>query len=181
MVESGMSELIISIKEIITPIGQMLAAATDKGVFFLGFAENPDSGFRLKKAAAELGGTFKIDAADAGDLHLLKLDEELKEYFKGHRRQFTIPVVLSGTDFQKKVWETLTRIPYGKTWSYSRQAAEVANPKAVRAVGSANGKNRIVIVIPCHRVITKDNGLGGYSGGLWRKKYLLKREGSRIT
>ncbi len=181
MIEYSMQRQIISTKEIVTPIGQMLAAATEEGVFFLGYAESLTLGFDLKKAAAELEGSFKKGKDDAGERHLLKLDTELKEYFEGNRRQFTVPVILSGTDFQKKAWETLMKIPYGKTWSYSRQAAEIGNPKAVRAVGSANGKNRIVIVIPCHRVIAKRKGLGGYTGGLWRKEYLLKLEEGTIT
>lgn len=167
---------LVSTKEIITPIGQMLAAATPEGVFFLDFAENLTLGFKLKKALTILGCTFRERNQIDTNPHLLKLDTEIKEYFAGKRQTFTVPIVLAGTEFQKKAWKTLLKIPYGVTWSYSYQAACMGSPKSVRSVGTANGKNNIAIIIPCHRVIAKDGSLSGYAGGLWRKEYLLSLE-----
>ena len=102
--------------------------------------------------------------------------EQLIEYFNGHRRQFELPVNQSGTAFQQDVWSLLMSIPYGKTLSYVELARMTGDPKAVRAVANANGKNNIAIVIPCHRVIGSNKDLVGYMGGLWRKKWLLELE-----
>lgn len=107
---------------------------------------------------------------------LLRLEIELSEYFGGIRRDFTLPLAPEGTPFQQHVWEVLRTIPYGETISYAQEAALFGNPKATRAVGSANGRNPIAILIPCHRVIASGGGLGGYSGGLWRKEFLLELE-----
>jgi len=107
---------------------------------------------------------------------LLQLEEELDEYFAKKRRCFTVPLSPSGTDFQKGVWDTLLKIPYATTVSYADEAKMFGNPKAVRAVANANSKNPISIIIPCHRVISSSGALGGYSGGLWRKEFLLSHE-----
>lgn len=101
---------------------------------------------------------------------------QLHEYFLGDRKVFLIKLLLEGTNFQKKVWNQLMKIPYGKTASYKEVAAAIKNEKAVRAVGSANGRNNIAIIIPCHRVIAHDGTLGGYGGGLWKKEWLLDHE-----
>ena len=101
---------------------------------------------------------------------------ELAEYFAGTRQSFTVPLDAPGTPFEERVWQALNRIPYGETRSYEDIAREVATPAAVRAVGRANGMNRIAIVIPCHRVLNKSGELGGYGGGLWRKRRLLDLE-----
>ena len=105
--------------------------------------------------------------------------KELEEYFAGRRTEFDLPLALEGTEFQRKVWRKLQEIPYGETISYGELAKRVGNSKASRAVGSANGKNRIPIVIPCHRVIAGDGGLGGFGGGLSTKEKLLALEGKR--
>ena len=102
--------------------------------------------------------------------------KELEEYFKGKRKEFTVPCRPEGTDFQKRVWEALTRIPYGETRTYKEIAAEAGNPKASRAVGMANNKNPVPIIIPCHRVIGSDGKLTGYAGGLGVKEFLLNLE-----
>ncbi len=109
---------------------------------------------------------------------ILKLTaQELAEYFAGSRRDFTIPLeITGGTPFQRKVWQQLTKIKYGETCSYKDLATAVGNEKAIRAVGTANGKNPISIIIPCHRVIAADKTLGGYAGGLNRKSVLLGLE-----
>ena len=103
-------------------------------------------------------------------------EEQLQEYFAGKRTEFTLPLQLNGTDFQQKSWQALLKIPYGETRSYSEQASILGQPNAARAVGTANGHNPISIVVPCHRVIAKSGGLGGYAGGIEIKKKLLDLE-----
>lgn len=107
---------------------------------------------------------------------IYKTITQLEEYFSGKRMNFTVPISLSGTEFQKKVWSALLEIPYGKTCSYQDIAVKISNPKAVRAVGGANNKNPIMIIVPCHRVIGKNGKLTGYYGGLDKKDFLLKLE-----
>lgn len=102
--------------------------------------------------------------------------EQLEEYFSGKRKKFTLKVNPQGTIFQKKVWQALQEIPYGKTLSYLDLAKDLGDPLAIRAVASANGRNPLWIIIPCHRVIGSDGSLTGYAGGLWRKKWLLEHE-----
>ena len=104
--------------------------------------------------------------------------QQLNEYFAGLRRDFNLPLAPIGSPFQTKVWQTLCKIPYGETISYQTLATQIGNPKASRAVGSANGANPIPIIIPCHRVITSDSRLGGYAGGLAAKRILLQLEGA---
>lgn len=101
---------------------------------------------------------------------------QLQDYFNGKRNEFSFKINPSGTDFQKKVWEELLNIPYGKTCSYLELSKKLGDVKAIRAVASANGKNPLWIVVPCHRVIGSDGSLTGYAGGLWRKKWLLEHE-----
>jgi AraC family transcriptional regulator of adaptative response/methylated-DNA-[protein]-cysteine methyltransferase len=124
----------------------------------------------------------RIGSVTAGTNPLLEqLRSELVEYFVGTRRDFTVPLVYPGTPFQVKVWNALRRIPYGETWSYEQLASSVGSPGAQRAVGHANGLNRLAILIPCHRVVNKDGKLGGYGGGLWRKQLLLELERAEQT
>jgi O-6-methylguanine DNA methyltransferase len=101
---------------------------------------------------------------------------QLREYFAGRRKTFNLPLELNGTDFQNRVWKELLKIPYGETLSYGELARKIGNEKASRAVGYANNRNRIAIIIPCHRVIGINGKLIGYKGGLWRKKWLLEHE-----
>ena len=102
---------------------------------------------------------------------------ELDAYFLGKLRTFTMPLAPHGTDFQKRAWTALTKIPYGETRSYGQQAHSIGSPAAVRAIGAANGKNPIGIIVPCHRVIGANGSLTGYAGGLHNKEFLLKLEG----
>ena len=118
----------------------------------------------------------KIHPDPSIPLPLKKCCKQLYEYFVGERQEFDLELLLEGTDFQKKVWKQLKKIPYGKTVSYKDIALAVKNEKVVRAVGSANGRNHISIIIPCHRVIAHNGTLGGYGGGLWRKEWLLDHE-----
>lgn len=101
---------------------------------------------------------------------------QLQEYFAGNRNAFTFPLNPQGTDFQKRVWQALTEIPFGKTISYHALSVQLGDAKAIRAVASANGKNPLWVVVPCHRVIGSNGELTGYAGGLWRKKWLLEHE-----
>ncbi|ERM58507.1 methylated-DNA--[protein]-cysteine S-methyltransferase [Vibrio cyclitrophicus] len=103
--------------------------------------------------------------------------DQLNRYFSGEAIQFTVPISAKGTPFQQSVWQALTTIPYGETWSYAQLADAIGNPKAVRAVGLANGKNPVSVIVPCHRVIGKNGKLTGYAGGVERKQRLLVIEG----
>ncbi|QSE97535.1 methylated-DNA--[protein]-cysteine S-methyltransferase [Fulvivirga lutea] len=102
---------------------------------------------------------------------------QLKEYFSDERNSFDLPLNPEGTEFQKSVWNQLLEIPFGKSISYSKLAVSLGDIKTIRAAGTANGKNKIPIIIPCHRVIGKDGSMVGFSGGVWRKEWLLKHEG----
>jgi methylated-DNA-[protein]-cysteine S-methyltransferase len=114
---------------------------------------------------------------DASVKPLPEAVRQLTEYFAGHRREFDLPLRLQGTVFQQRVWRQLTEIPYGETWSYGELAKRINKPGASRAVGLANGRNPISILVPCHRVIGADGSLTGYGGGLERKRWLLAHEG----
>lgn len=120
--------------------------------------------------------TTDLNPSDSRHQVLIRARQELLEYFDGKRTKFDLPLDLQGTLFQKKVWEELLKIPFGSTISYSELATRIDNRNAVRAVGTANGKNPIWIIVPCHRVIGADGGLGGYAGGLEMKKQLLSLE-----
>jgi methylated-DNA-[protein]-cysteine S-methyltransferase len=109
---------------------------------------------------------------------LLQCKQELDEYFTGKRKTFNVPLAPVGTEFQQQVWGELLKIDFGTTTSYMAIAKKMNNPGAVRAVGLANGKNPIGVIIPCHRVIGEDGSLTGYAGGLWRKRWLLDHEGN---
>ena len=107
---------------------------------------------------------------------LEKLKTQVAEYFAGQRRQFDLPLAPRGTEFQQSVWKALCRIPYGQTWSYAQLAQSIGQPRASRAVGMANSRNPIGLLVPCHRVIGKNGQLTGYAGGLERKAWLLEHE-----
>lgn len=110
--------------------------------------------------------------------HLERTRAEMAEYFAGARREFTVALDLRGTEFQRRVWDRLLAIPCGETRTYGAIACELGDPKALRAVGAANGRNRVSIIVPCHRVIAADGSLWGYGGGLERKRWLLEHEGA---
>lgn len=132
-----------------------------------------------KRRSREIEEILKyFDAELSESYHPLfeKVEKELQEYFAGTRKIFDIPLTPFGTELQKNTWKILQTIPYGETYSYKKQAEKVWNVKAVRAVANANGKNRIGIIIPCHRVIGSDGSLTGFGGGIENKKYLLELE-----
>jgi len=151
-----------------TPVGPMIAGATPEGLCLLEFTDRRALGTELSD--------FKMPLVPGDSPHLRLLGDELRAYFSGNLRRFTVPVVQRGSEFETSVWRELAAIPYGETRSYEDVARAVGRPKAVRAVGSANGRNRVAIVVPCHRVVNKSGELGGYGGGLWRKKLLLHLE-----
>ena len=160
-----------------TPLGPMIAAATSRGVCLLEFTDRR----RLETQLETLGRRLKLPLVPGEHEALERLKLELEEYFAGRRRTFDVPLHVGGSPFQERVWQELLKIPYGETRSYQDVARKVGSPEAVRAVGTANGMNRIAIVIPCHRVVNKGGKLGGYGGGLWRKQRLLGLEqGQRI-
>lgn len=155
-----------------SPLGPLVAGATDGGVCLLDYTDRRT----LKAQFASLTKMFRATVLPGVHPHLDLLRTELAEYFVGRRRTFTVLVVYPGTPFQQQVWGQLLRIPYGQTRSYRDLAVAVGERTAVRAVGRANGLNRINILIPCHRVVNANGDLGGYGGGLRRKQFLLNLE-----
>ena len=131
-------------------------------------------------AVRRLGRSLNAVMTDIPSEITAKAARELDEYFAGRRRTFDLPLLFVGTEFQEKVWNTLLEVPYGETRSYGRMAELIGNPKAVRAVGAANGSNIISIFAPCHRIIGNNGSLTGYGGGLPAKMYLLELEGVRF-
>jgi AraC family transcriptional regulator, regulatory protein of adaptative response / methylated-DNA-[protein]-cysteine methyltransferase len=156
-----------------TALGSLVAGAVDEGICLLEFSDRR----MLEAQAKTLRSRFALPAAPSPHPLLERLEVELGEYFAGDRREFDLPLSEPGTPFQERVWKELRRIPYGETRSYGQLAQAIGESAAVRAVAQANGRNRIAILVPCHRVIGADGGLGGYSGGVWRKKRLLEIEG----
>jgi AraC family transcriptional regulator of adaptative response/methylated-DNA-[protein]-cysteine methyltransferase len=167
---------VITITRFTTPLGPMFACATEDGLCLLEYTDRRMLEFELKDIRKRLNGSILFGT----NRHLETVQRQLKEYFEGKRKEFDVPLVTPGTDFQNDVWRLLQKIPYGETVSYKQQAVRIKRPNAVRAVANANGFNRISIVIPCHRVIGSDGTLTGYGGGLWRKKWLLDFERGNI-
>lgn len=155
-----------------TPLGAMLALANQAGLHLLEFVDRRG----LEKEISSLRARTKCAIVPGNNPHLDQISQELKDYFDGNSMRFTVPVVMIGSQFEREVWTLLQTIPPGKTWSYAQLAQKVGRLGAVRAVGRANGKNCVALVIPCHRVIRADGSLAGYGGGLWRKQWLLEHE-----
>jgi AraC family transcriptional regulator of adaptative response/methylated-DNA-[protein]-cysteine methyltransferase len=168
----GDSAVVARVAEVETPIGEMVAAATDAHLLLLEFAHRRMLGTQLERVRRAIG----CELVDGASPVIATVRDQLAEYFRGDRREFDVPIRAPGTPFQMRVWDELRRIPIGTTTSYGRVAAAIGEPSAVRAVARANGDNRIAIIIPCHRVIGADGSLTGYGGGLWRKKKLLELE-----
>lgn len=163
---------LIDLKRIETPLGTMIACASQQGLCLLEFSDRKMLETELKHIVKKLNATII-----QGENPVFKqLESELAEYFAGTRKTFSVPFHLIGSDFQLKVWDILQQIPYGETHSYKQQALALGKPESIRAVANANGMNSISILIPCHRVIGANGQLTGYGGGLWRKKYLLDLE-----
>ncbi len=166
------SPQIAGLADVDTPIGEMVAGATETHLVLLEFTHRRTLDAQLARLSRATG--FVLERGESRVVRDLR--RELAEYFRGERKEFTIPLDARGTPFQMRVWSALRRIPSGSTTSYGRLAASLGQPTAVRAVAGANGDNPISILIPCHRVIGSDGSLTGYGGGLWRKKKLLDLE-----
>lgn len=152
-------------KSMPSPVGTLKLIASDKGLTAILWQDDDPKRIRLQPVKEGLKHPV-----------LLEAERQLKQYFAGKLKTFTLPLDFVGTEFQKKVWAALLTIPFGETRSYGEIAKQIGNPKAVRAVGAANGKNPLSIIAPCHRVIGANGTLTGFAGGLEIKAYLLKLE-----
>ena len=151
-----------------SPIGSILIESIDGFITALLFIDEKKEAMPKDKSVIGTG---------INDGLIAVCRQQLNEYFEGTRREFDFPFQQSGTPFQQKIWAGLLQIPYGKTISYLDLSKRTGDAKAIRAVGTTNGKNQLSIVVPCHRVIGSNGDLTGYAGGLWRKRWLLEHEG----
>jgi methylated-DNA-[protein]-cysteine S-methyltransferase len=147
-----------------SPVGELTLVANDETLVAVLWEDHPPKLVKYSGAVEKINPVLK------------QTMRQLKEYFAKKRKDFDLPLSFEGTEFQEKVWSNLRKIPYGKTWSYKDLAKKVGSEKAVRAVGGANGRNQLSIVIPCHRVIGANGSLTGFAGGLKTKNYLLELE-----
>lgn len=168
----SLTKTIILMNRFTTPLGPMFICATETGICLLEFVDREILEAELKDLQKLLNA--QIIAGD--NPHIQQAQQELTEYFEGHRMTFEISLQTPGTDFQQSVWKGLQTIPYGQTLTYQQHAENLNKPNATRAVGTANGSNRISIIVPCHRLIGKNGNLRGYGGGLERKRWLLEHE-----
>jgi AraC family transcriptional regulator of adaptative response/methylated-DNA-[protein]-cysteine methyltransferase len=172
-----------------TPLGSMIAAASRDGLCLLEFGDRPALEREVKDLARLLSRPVISEphAADLGPSrvpgleHLHTVERELHEYFDGTLKDFSVTLNLPGSAFERRVWAALAQIPFGETTSYGRMAFKLGMPGAARAVGRANGRNRVAIVVPCHRVVNEDGSLCGYGGGVDRKQRLLDLERASAT
>ncbi len=162
----------ILINRILTPLGPMVIGTDDQQLLLLEFADRRMLQTQLQRLSKRKGVQIVPGESPLMD----EVARQLEDYFHHRREQFSLPVGLLGTEFQKAVWAELLKIPYGQQTSYEKIAASVGTPGASRAVGTANGDNRIAIIIPCHRVVRADGTLSGYGGSVWRKDWLLRHE-----
>jgi AraC family transcriptional regulator, regulatory protein of adaptative response / methylated-DNA-[protein]-cysteine methyltransferase len=173
---------IINLIQFESPLGTLVACASEKGICLLEFNDRRMLPTEFKIIEKSLNATIDNSPLERGQKSVSTnsffeiLQQQLNEYFDGKRKEFTVPLHPIGTAFQQSVWKELLNIPYGKTRSYKQQALALKNLPAIRAVAGANGMNKIAIIIPCHRVIGEDGSLVGYGGKLWRKKWLLDLE-----
>ncbi len=165
----------VTLSWIRTAVGPLIVGTTEEAVCLLEFSDRR----MLETQLRTLRRRFHAALVPGSNPLVETLQRQLDEYFAAERREFTVPVSHPGTPFQEKVWSHLQRIPYGSTCSYKDLARAVGHPLAVRAVGTANGMNRLAILIPCHRVVNANGELGGYGGGLWRKRLLLDLESAQ--
>jgi O-6-methylguanine DNA methyltransferase len=168
--EDGATSL--AIQSVVSPVGPLLVGATNDALVLLEFSDHDQLDVQLARIRKLFGRA--LIRADRPILDRLR--GQLAEYFAGTRRDFQLPLEVHGSDFQERVWSALQAIPYGETCSYGAIAKRLGDANAMRAVGAANGLNPIAIVIPCHRVVNANGELGGYGGGLWRKRILLDLE-----
>lgn len=170
-----MTQMTVGYSMMESPIGPLLLASTEQGLCFIEFGPEETSLTGLNAWCRK----WKLNAkVEQDDVQLATAKHQLEEYFAGQRQSFAIPLDLYGTVFQKAVWMKLTEIPYGELRSYKEMALAIGSGKAVRAIGGANNKNPIPIVIPCHRVVGSNGSLVGYGGGISIKEHLLALEGT---
>jgi AraC family transcriptional regulator, regulatory protein of adaptative response / methylated-DNA-[protein]-cysteine methyltransferase len=161
----------VTLRELDTPVGRMTIGVTAAAVVLCDFTDRPMMGAQLASVRRRIGPTTY------GDAPLLdRVEQQLGEYFAGTRDSFDLPIDIPGSAFQERVWAELRRIPYGETISYRELAERVDAGNAYRAIGRANGSNRLAVIVPCHRVVAAGGGLGGYGGGLDAKRRLLDLE-----
>ena len=163
---------LILINRLTTPLGPMFVCATDKGICLLEFVDRR----MLETEFKDLQKLLNANIILGENKHIKQVKKEIDEYFDGTRKTFDVHIETPGTDFQNKVWKGLQKIEYGTTTTYQKHAVRINSPKAIRAVASANGHNRISIIIPCHRVIGKNGKMTGYGGGVERKQWLIEHE-----
>lgn len=156
-----------------TPLGSLFALADNQLLQALKFIKNDEFDITMERYSRHFKVVIKKNETSA---LLERVQKELEEYFMGTLKQFTIPLSLRGSPFQQNAWKALQQIPYGSTRSYLEQAAAIGRPTAYRAVANANGANMLSIIIPCHRIINQDGKLGGYTGGIDKKIWLLAHE-----
>jgi O-6-methylguanine DNA methyltransferase len=173
----AVSRRIVRVIELVTPVGEMIAAANDTHLLLFEFARPGRRDAQLERVKRAFNCDFESGESPVFD----RLRAQLDEYFRAGRTEFDIPLDTPGTPFQMLVWNELQRIPIGTTTTYKRVAEAIGQPSAVRAVAHANGDNRIAILIPCHRVIGSDGSLTGYGGGLTNKKKLLDLEAHAVA
>ena len=160
------AELTFARARLQVPFGELTVVASDKGVRYITF-ENDAHPKSYQNMSVIDDASHPVVARTVAQLH---------EYIKGTRRTFDVPLDLVGTEFQVQAWSALAKVPYGTTASYAQQAASIGRPKATRAIGAANGRNPVVVVLPCHRIVGADGSLTGFGGGLPVKKWLLDHE-----
>lgn len=159
-----------------TPLGAMRLVAGERGIRACDFADAPDRPVHELVAPGDEAASHAMSGEPGGVLD--QFERDLIAYFDGTLREFRVPLDPHGTIFQRRVWGELVKIPFGRTISYATLARRTGDEHAIRAVGGANGANPIAIVVPCHRVIASDGTLGGYGGGIERKRWLLRHEGA---
>jgi AraC family transcriptional regulator of adaptative response/methylated-DNA-[protein]-cysteine methyltransferase len=162
----------VLVRRLATPLGPMIAGATKDGLCLLEFSDRR----MLERQMRALRTRLRCHFLPGCNSILEQAAHEVQAYFAGRRQAFDVPIVMPGSDFQRRVWEQLRSIPYGARASYGEVARAIGRPSAARAVARANGDNRIAIVVPCHRVVGRNGQLTGYAGGLWRKRKLLELE-----
>lgn len=156
----------IATRAVASPLGELLLAATERGARALRFPPHDMRNADAANSKPAIGSHAMLDW----------LEREVKDYFAGRLQRFTVPIDQPGTEFQRRSWDELCRINFGEIITYAELAKRVGSENGFRAVGAANGANKVAIVVPCHRVVASDGTLGGYGGELWRKRWLLEHE-----
>jgi len=175
-IKKSQHNILLYTAQLDTPIGSMLAISDDQKLYLLEFTERKNLEKKIEKLRNKMNAI--IMPGTTRPINCIKA--ELTLYFSGKLQHFITPIHMVGSSFQQTVWKELIKIPYGETRSYAMQSITIGNPKATRAVANANGANQLAIIIPCHRIIRNNGELGGYGGGVHRKKWLIDHEKGNI-